>query len=111
MFYFNSDKRSDSLNQDNAIAVIKGGPLAPNISGRVYFKSVPGGTIVYVNLTGLPPYQPARNGEDPIGPHGFHIHDGGNCTVGDQSDPFQQAGGHWNPDNQPHGNHANRVCY
>ena len=22
------------------------------------------------------------------------------------NDPFTSAGGHWNPDNQPHGNHA-----
>jgi Cu-Zn family superoxide dismutase len=26
--------------------------------------------------------------------------------VGDPEDPFMDAGSHWNPDNQPHGNHA-----
>ena len=30
----------------------------------------------------------------------------GNCTVGNRQSPFEAAGGHWNPTNQPHGNHA-----
>lgn len=89
-----------------AIARVKGGPLAPQITGIVYFKDVPGGTEVCVDVAGLPPYQQAENGEDPVGPHGFHIHEKGNCEIGDPEDPFQAAGEHWNPDNQPHGNHA-----
>ena len=89
-----------------AKAIIRGGPLAPQIRGAVRFKDVPGGTWVSVKVTGLPPYRPATNGEDPIGPHGFHIHEFGTCRVGDPQDPFQAAGEHWNPDNQPHGNHA-----
>jgi len=44
--------------------------------------------------------------ENPIGPHGFHIHEFGDCQIGDPADPFQAVGGHWNPTNQPHGNHA-----
>lgn len=87
-------------------ARIIGGPLAPQIRGIVRFKDVPGGTEVSVRVNGLPPYQPARNDQDPIGPHGFHIHEFGNCEIGDPRDPFQAAGEHWNPDNQPHGNHA-----
>lgn len=89
-----------------AVADIKGGPLAPDIKGRVILKDVQGGTMVYVNVSGLPPYQPGRGNKDPIGPHGFHIHEKGDCTVGNPKDPFQGAGGHWNPTNQPHGNHA-----
>jgi Cu-Zn family superoxide dismutase len=89
-----------------ARAVVKGGPLAPNLRGVVYFFNVPGGTEICVYVTGLPEYKPAHNNEDPIGPHGFHIHEFGNCEVGDPKDPFQAAGEHWNPDNQPHGNHA-----
>lgn len=85
---------------------IQGGPLAPQIRGIVFFKDVPGGTEVLVSITGLPHYQPAKNSNAPIGPHGFHIHEFGNCTVGDPENPFQSAGGHWNPTNQPHGNHA-----
>lgn len=89
-----------------AIANIKGGPLAPDISGKVLLKDVPGGVMVYADIKGLPPYQPGRGNKDPIGPHGFHIHENGDCSVGDPKDPFKAAGEHWNPDNQPHGNHA-----
>ena len=91
---------------EEAYAYIKGGPLQPEIRGFVRFKNVPGGTIVYVEVQGLPPYQPAQDGQPPIGPHGFHIHEFGNCEVGDPENPFQAAGEHWNPDNQPHGDHA-----
>lgn len=89
-----------------AVAEIHGGPLAPQITGVVYFQDVSGGTWVSAEIHGLPPFQPAQNGNDPIGPHGFHIHENGTCEVGNPGDPFQAAGGHWNPTNQPHGNHA-----
>ncbi len=89
-----------------ARAVLRGGPLAPEISGTVLFFGVPGGTEVIVEVHGLPQYRPGREGRDPIGPFGFHLHENGSCRVGDPNDPFQAAGGHWNPDNQPHGNHA-----
>jgi len=90
----------------SAVAYIRGGPLAPDIKGVVNFKDVPGGTEVRVEVDGLPPYKPGVAGKDPIGPHGFHIHEKGNCKVGETADPFQAAGEHWNPDRQPHGNHA-----
>jgi Cu-Zn family superoxide dismutase len=93
-------------NRRSGKAYINGGPLAPEIEGRVYFVPVVGGTKVVVKITGLPDYEPAQNDEEPIGPHGFHIHEEGNCKVGDPNDPFQAAGGHYNPNNQPHGNHA-----
>lgn len=89
-----------------AVAYIRGGPLAPQLTGTVYFKDVPGGTEVYADIYGLPPFRAAVGDEDPIGPHGFHIHENPTCEVGDPKDPFQAAGGHWNPRNQPHGNHA-----
>lgn len=91
---------------DNAIAYIYGGPLQPNLYGEVKFLNVCGGTEVHVEVWGLPPYTPAHNSTMPIGPHGFHIHDGNTCEIGDPSDPFLSAGSHWNPTNQPHGNHA-----
>lgn len=89
-----------------AIAEIKGGPLGPDIHGLVLFQDVSDGVFVSVNLTGLPQFRPAEANQPPIGPHGFHIHENGVCTVGDPADPFQAAGEHWNPTHQPHGNHA-----
>jgi len=89
-----------------AVAYVKGGPLRPDIQGTVWFKDVAGGTEICADICGLPPYHPATNSNAPIGPHGFHLHECGNCDVGDPENPFQAAGGHWNPNNQPHGNHA-----
>lgn len=89
-----------------AVADIKGGPLAPQLKGTVLFTNVSGGTWVCVNVIGLPRYQPGMDGKQPIGPHGFHIHEKGSCETGNPEDPFKAAGGHWNPTNQPHGNHA-----
>ncbi|MEQ6390288.1 superoxide dismutase family protein [Bacillaceae bacterium S4-13-58] len=88
-----------------AVAYIRGSKFAPELNGYVLFTDVPNGTEVIVEVHGLPEYQPARGDQAPIGPHGFHIHENGNCEVGDEMNPFQQAGGHWNPKNQPHGNH------
>jgi Cu-Zn family superoxide dismutase len=89
-----------------AAAIIRGGPLAPAIQGVVTFKDVPGGVEVSVDLSGLPSYRPAQGNQPPVGPHGFHIHETGNCTIGDAMNPFTATGEHWNPTNQPHGNHA-----
>ena len=87
-------------------ADIQGGPLRPEIRGIVYFLPMDSGTQVYAYVTGLPPYTPGNANTPPIGPHGFHIHSGGSCAPGDPANPFQDTGDHWNPTNQPHGNHA-----
>ena len=89
-----------------ASAQIMGGPIAPQISGVVTFKEVLGGTQVCAVVRGLPSYKPAQGGNPPVGPHGFHIHESGNCQIGDTNKPFMSAGEHWNPTMQPHGNHA-----
>ncbi len=91
---------------ETSMTEIRGGPLAPQLYGIITFSQVSGGTEVYVEVWGLPPYKPAQGEKQPIGPHGFHIHENGNCEVGNPENPFQAAGGHWNPTNQPHGNHA-----
>lgn len=88
-----------------AIAYIKGSPSYPNLTGVVYFKDVPGGTEVFTEIVGLPEYQPAKDGKPQIGPHGFHIHEYGNCSPGNTEKPFPSAGSHWNPNNEPHGHH------
>lgn len=89
-----------------ASAIIKGEPLAPSLTGSVFFSDVTGGVQVCVSVRGLPRYKPAVDGKSPIGPHGFHIHEMGNCSPGNLTEPFPSTGGHWNPDNEPHGNHA-----
>lgn len=100
----------NEMNMNNrprrAVANISGGPLAPNIRGTVTFTDVRGGTEVSVEVNGLPPYRPGAAGRTQVGPHGFHIHQGGSCRVGNNAQPFTAAGEHWNPTNQPHGNHA-----
>jgi superoxide dismutase, Cu-Zn family len=89
-----------------AVAEIKGEPAAPQIRGSVLFQDVPGGVWVSVTVAGLPLYRPAEVNSPPIGPHGFHIHEFGNCAAGNPGNPFQATGGHYNPAKQPHGNHA-----
>lgn len=89
-----------------AYANIQGSSIAPQIIGIVTFTDAPGGTIVCANIQNLPEYSPAQDGKPPIGPFGFHIHEFGKCEPYDEQNPLSAAGGHWNPDNQPHGNHA-----
>ncbi|MBG9941426.1 superoxide dismutase family protein [Brevibacillus formosus] len=89
-----------------SFAEIQGGPLAPNLHGYVVFTDVPYGTEVFVEVSGLPAFQPATGNQPQIGPFGFHLHEHGVCTVGNPEDPFTAAGSHWNPTQQPHGNHV-----
>lgn len=89
---------------DKAVAYINGGTLYPNIAGRAVFETVPYGTEVEVEVYGLPVFN-RQNGKI-IGPHGFHLHDGHSCEPGSDELPFPAVGSHYNPDNQPHGNHA-----
>ncbi len=58
-------------------------------SGSVTFSDIGDDDIsVVVHVTGLPP-----------GPHGFHVHEVGDCSAPDGT----SAGGHFNPDGSPHG--------
>jgi Cu-Zn family superoxide dismutase len=92
---------------NTAYAIMIPGPDYPLIRGIVTFADIQrGGVLVCVDVMGLPPYKPGTGDEQPIGPFGFHIHEGGQCVIGDPSNPFASAGGHWNPTKQPHGNHA-----
>lgn len=91
---------------NRAYAEIRGSELVPNLKGYMTVVDIPNGAEVTVEVSGLPHYQPAHGDQSPIGPHGFHIHQKGDCSGGNSSDPFPNTGGHWNPTNQPHGNHA-----
>jgi len=88
-----------------AVAQMRGGNLAPNLTGMVRFRDVRGGVEVSVEVRGLPRFKPGTANTPQIGPHGFHIHEGGSCIVGNPNNPFASAGEHWNPTKQPHGNH------
>lgn len=60
--------------------------------GALKFEPADGGVKVSGSLSGLKP------GAE----HGFHVHEKGDCSAPDAS----SAGGHLNPDQQPHGNSA-----
>jgi Cu-Zn family superoxide dismutase len=57
------------------------------VSGRVVFIQEKDGIRVVAELNGLKP-----------GPHGFHIHEKGDCSASDAT----SAGGHFNPTQEPH---------
>lgn len=88
----------------NAKAKIEGGTIYPKIKGLVYFQEEDEGTEVSVSIIGLPEF--SRENGKVIAPFAFHIHDGNSCYSGNDENPFPYAGVHYNPDNDPHGNHA-----
>ena len=63
-----------------------------SVAGAIWFDAVPDGVHVHGTVTGLPPNST----------HGFHIHQFGDAS----SDDGTAAGGHYNPDNHPHGDPA-----
>src|ERR1035437_927783 len=78
-----------------AYAFIKGSGAYPNILGIVLFYEDNGGTWVHVEVKGLPNYKHGVPGEQPIGPHGFHIHTGSACEPMDTTMPFAKTMGHY----------------
>ncbi|HEY2816650.1 MAG TPA: superoxide dismutase family protein [Casimicrobiaceae bacterium] len=67
-------------------------PTAGNsVAGTVTFMQKGDKVTVVANVTGLSP-----------GPHGFHIHEKGDCSAADA----MSAGGHFNPGGKPHGDPA-----
>lgn len=89
-----------------AKAEIRGGPLAPAINGTVNFYTAHNGTLVTAEIYNLPQMVPGSAKMPPIGPFGFHIHEGSTCELGNPSDPFKAAMDHYNPKGMPHPNHA-----
>ena len=71
------------------IAVANLQPTEGNkVSGKVTFTPEESGVLVVADITGLSP-----------GKHGFHVHETGDCSAPDAS----SAGGHYAPNNSPHG--------
>ncbi len=91
------------LRDFDAICQLAGSEAYPQLTGTVGFRKGKNGTWIEVQAEGLPPFQA---GTPQVGPHGFHIHNGNACGSGSGEEPFPEADGHWNPDDQPHGNHA-----
>ncbi len=71
--------------------------LAPTqgqgVRGSVTFTSAETGLTVLAQVEGLAP-----------GPHGFHVHEFGDCSAPDAA----TAGEHWNPTAKPHGSPRDR---
>lgn len=87
----------------NAYAVLVGGPLAPNLRGNVFFYQVNGGVYVCAYIMNIPNLN-TSNLSNAF--HGLHIHQNTSCDIGNPSNPFEAAGDHYNPSNQPHPMHA-----
>lgn len=83
MFFMNQTK-------PYAVAKVGGNENYPKIEGTVSFYDVYGGTFVVANLRNMPDGQNF---------YAFHVHDGNSCV------PMQE-GGHYNPTNQTHPQHA-----
>lgn len=85
----------------SAMAAVNGSSDYPAIQGVVKFYETDYGVLVCAEMEGLP----SSTTECGSAVFGFHIHSGDSCT-GNASDPFADAGTHFNPENQPHPCHA-----
>lgn len=85
----NTDTAKPTGSKDRPMAVAVLAPAANGkVKGQVTFLEETEGIRVTANIEGLTP-----------GPHGFHIHEKGDCSAAD----FSSAGGHFNPGNMKHG--------
>lgn len=84
-----------------AIAEIHGSSAYPNIRGTAIFKKKNDGLILTVEVLGLPTSTEKCNNNI----FALHIHSGNSCT-GNATDPFANAGVHYNPYNCKHPQHA-----
>ncbi len=81
-----------------AMAWVQGGEAAPELSGLVRFYDTPyGGILVEAEVFGLP----NSNTPNASDFYAMHIHSGSGCE-----DHFTKLGGHYNPTNRPHPEHA-----
>lgn len=84
------------VNLPYAVSELKGSYKYPNIRGKVKFYGYKEGSIVKLEVEGLP-------NENKNNFFGFHIHEGAKCDDGEI--PFESAGGHFNLENDEHPNH------
>lgn len=84
-----------------AVATVWGSGEYPGICGEVRFYRTRCGTLVAAEISGL--REICRSTGNSV--LAMHIHEG-TCCCGNESDPFAQAGGHYNPKLCKHPNHA-----
>ncbi|MBO5071316.1 MAG: superoxide dismutase family protein [Roseburia sp.] len=85
-------------NQPRAMAWVRGGTAAPELSGLVKFYDTPyGGILIEAEIFGLP--NRAMPGSTDW--YAMHIHETGDC-----SNQFMNTGEHYNPDMVMHPQHA-----
>ena len=84
-----------------AYAELTGNPGTGEITGMVRFYPIGAGVLVNAEVYGLPVHTQTC-GHDIFG---FHIHEGHSCS-GNESDPYANAGNHYNPTLCPHPAHA-----
>jgi len=87
------------INLPYAVADIKGSKEYSNIRGKAKFYPWKDGTIIKVEIEGLPNVN--KNNF-----FGFHIHEGNKCTEEDGNPAFESAGGHLNFENDTHPQHV-----
>ena len=88
----------------NAWAAVRGNQTHPRLLGSVKFFQTQAGVLVLAEIWGLPGQE-----ENPSGIFGFHIHSGRSCGSTPErenseafSPEFTEAGGHLNPQENPH---------
>jgi len=87
-----------SEEEPDAVAVIKGDTMYPDINGIVKFYALPeSGVLIAAEISDLPD---GREEDTPTF-FAFHIHENGDCSAS-----FANTGVHYNPDNVPHPEHA-----
>lgn len=77
-----------------AVAVLKPTAATEGMSGTVTFSESEGSVQIVAHIEGAP-----------VGPHGFHIHEVGDCSAAD----FTSAGGHFNPEGVDHAGPGDAV--
>ena len=82
-----------------AEADIKGSKKYSNIKGKAKFYKWKNGSIVKLELFGLP-----NSNKNNI--FGFHIHEGKSCVENEGEKPFDTAGAHLNTEDDMHPNHV-----
>ena len=81
-----------------AAAWINGGSSNPQLSGLVkFYQTSYGGILVEAEVFGLPNINEQNSSDF----YAMHIHENGDC-----SDNFTKTGGHFNPADKPHPEHA-----